>query len=364
MTPHFPTFSAPTPSSSASVLPPETNTHLASQQPQPPDSELLATIPSLALDLITPAELFRHSGWARDRGRVLDSLKRTLQPVARLLRFANCGYGTYVMASNDEPPRYRVVGSTCHDRFCLPCSQARSRTISLNVLERLKTAPVRFLTLTVNTNQQTLHMAIDHLLASFQRLRRSVPWQLHVTGGVAFLEVKWMPDTARWHPHLHCLIEGTYFPHYRLKTAWQQATSGSTIVWIVPVRGRDSIARYVTKYAAKPLNQSFLRDPARLDEAVLALHGRRLSITFGTWRGVALTPKPSDEGWHYFEHLDTLLFRAAAGDVDALQVLAQIDPKATPYAVALARMRSPPAGLSLTPQPSQLKLFPTSPYIL
>lgn len=345
-------------SPSPSVHPPETKSpeqHTGHTSPLPPQDPAFA---AAYLPDVTPAEVFRHSGWAGDRLRVLAALKRTLRPPDRILRFVNCGYGAYVLKSDDDPPRYRTAGSSCHDRFCLPCSQARSHTIALNVLDRLRDRPVRFLTLTVNTSQQTLHMSIDHLVASFQRLRRTASWQLHVTGGVAFLEIKWQPDTARWHPHLHCLIEGTYFPHATLKALWTRVTGGSSIVWITRVSGGPHVARYVTKYAAKPLNSSYLRDPARLDEAITALEGRRLSITFGRWRGVALTPKPPEKGWTNIGTVDSWLHRATDGDVQAINVMAQINAPATATAMALIRLRSPPPEAPPRNRDRQDLLFP------
>jgi hypothetical protein len=54
---------------------------------------------------------FRHSGWNQDRQRVYDALHRTGQSVARTTAFAYCGAHTYVLKSNDDPPRYKLAGS-------------------------------------------------------------------------------------------------------------------------------------------------------------------------------------------------------------------------------------------------------------
>lgn len=288
-----------------------------------PQTRLSATGRSIHND-VRPAVAFRHSGWSIDRRRVGEALDRTRQTIARCDEFAHCGSHAYVLRSCTDPNRYRIAGSSCRDRFCLPCATERSYVIAGNVCELIRDKQVRFLTLTIKTDQLTLAEAIDKLTTSFQALRRRVLWKRAVSGGVAFLELKWSRTKSRWHPHLHCLIEGGFIRQRLIATAWREITVDS---WVVDIRrpaNNEVVARYITKYASKPFDHSYLRFPERLDEAIVALKGRKLAITFGTWRGVCLTATPDEGAWEHVASLETVLYRAANGDVDCAEILASI----------------------------------------
>jgi hypothetical protein len=251
-------------------------------------------------------------------------MSRTNQTTNRMSSFAKCGSHAYVLRSPEPPYRYKVAGSTCHDRLCTPCANTRARIVSHNVLERIGKDRVRFLTLTVATENLSLSQAIDHLMAGFRKLKKRSDWRQHVKGGVAFLEVKWNEPTARWHPHLHCLTQGTFWHYKDLSNAWLRSTGNSPVVHITLVKDTRLVGSYVTKYACKPLNQSYLTDETRLDEAILALKGRRLATTFGRWRGITLTDRSECEAWDNIGTLRELVRLAAIGDPEGLAAMASI----------------------------------------
>lgn len=248
-----------------------------------------------------------------------------MQSVSRIAGFADCGSQAYVMRSVTDPPVYRVAGSSCHDRMCTPCATERSRTIAHNVLDRMGTQRVRFITFTLQHSTQPLTALLNHLYASFKRMQATKLWKRHVTGGVAFLEVKYSDRVEGWHPHFHCLVTGRYIDKQSLQKTWHQITGDSFIVDIRLPGGKASVARYVTKYASKPLSTSFIHSRSLLDEAVLALRGRRLCTTFGNWRGVLLVDKPDEDCWENLGSLSSWLQRAVDGEAEALQVLHQIN---------------------------------------
>lgn len=307
------------------------------------------------------AQIFRHSGWRNDRRRVYRALIDTHQTVARILNFASCGYGSYVLKSHDEPPRYRIAGSKCKDRFCVPCGVERSRTIAANVIDRLGPQPVRAMTLTIGGVHLPLRERLNHLDKSFAALRRTAFWRKYVTGGVAFLEIKWSVATDRWHPHLHILIEGKYIPKRELSIQWHHVTGDSFIVRLSLVNNREAAVRETTKYASKPINNTYLRLPDRLNEAVEALFGRRMCTTFGRWRGVALTPHPNEDAWEHLGSLHDMVQQAAAGHVDAINVLLKLSETAASTAICIARERSPPDLVYRPPVPDQMTLPGTDP---
>lgn len=267
------------------------------------------------------AVVFRHSGWQRPRSLVASALQRTDQCKSRTRAFADCGAQAFVLRSLDDPSQYRIAGSSCHDRFCLPCATERSCVIGGNVLELIKGKPIRFLTLTIKTTHEPLAGSLDKLYKSFQALRRRRIWRKHVTGGVAFLEVKWSPDARRWHPHLHCLVQGSYIDKSRLSRSWHEITTDSFIIDIRRPPNDAAVTRYVTKYASKPFNNTYLNRPELLDEAILALAGRKLALTFGTWRGAKLTGSSIDGCWEPVAALETILNRAARGHAQSRFIL-------------------------------------------
>lgn len=268
--------------------------------------------------------LFRHSGWAHDRRRVYDALLRTGQPCARIHDFTACGKYAYVFQSVEDPEVYTLGGSTCHDRFCLPCGRERSRVIAGNVKLRVQRKPARFLTLTLKSDTESLAYLLAKLSRDFAALRRTKLWRKRVTGGVAFLEVKWKANTDRWHVHLHALLQGRYVPQRELSKLWLKVTGTSEIIDIRIVEDEAHCTHYICKYASKPLDRTVVVVPLRLDEAILALKGKRLCMTFGTWRGYKLTEPPESGTWVQLGTLDEIIGRAETGDViagDALDAL-------------------------------------------
>lgn len=270
------------------------------------------------------AETFRHSGWRRNRRLVYEALRRTMQTIGRITSFCDCGYTAFVYRSVDPPHVYRLAGSSCHDKFCTPCARDRSHTIAANVLAHLDGKSVRFATLTIKHNAETLGRQLDRLYEAFRKLRASRVWKRHVVGGAAFLEIKWIEASQSWHPHLHTIIEGRYFARQALSAAWLKATGDSMVTDIRAIKDAAKIASYVTKYASKTVNDTFINRPDCLDAAIIALRGRRLCLTFGTWRGLKLTECPSDRDWEALGSFHEVCLRAISGDSECAFAIEQV----------------------------------------
>lgn len=267
---------------------------------------------------------FRHSGWQHNRSLVRAALQRRDVPPARLDRWDDCGSNAWVVRDVNDRTRLAVVASYCHDRFCRPCANQRSRTIVGNLTPKLQKKPHRFITLTLKSGNLTLKQMVDKLYRCFRRLRTSKLCKTRLRGGVAFLELKWVQLTDHWHPHLHVICEGTFIPQDQLAAAWLKITGDSYIVDIRFVADRDQVARYVTKYASKPLSATFINRPDQLDEAIAVLGGRRLFTTFGTWRGWRLLEVRCTTEWESVGPLWVLRRDAAAGDPRATAILLQV----------------------------------------
>jgi len=306
-------------------------------------------------------QIFRHTGWAPLRKRVLRAMYLAHAKPKRLRRFARCGADAYVMKDVTQVDRYKVVASYCHDRFCTPCARERSRQLAAAVMNRSKHLKLRFITLTIRATRADLTETVDKVLQSFKKLRTWIGWKRAVRGGVAFVETKYNEQTESWHTHLHVLVDSDYMPQAVLAYQWERATGDSHIVDIRWAGSSERVARYVTKYVAKPLHSSFQFDDGLLQEAVAALSGRRLALQFGDWRGMPLGEADKEGGWEVLCSLTELVRNAAQRDKAAMDVLACLhcDDFAT-LLDAAAKENPPRAPPACPPSAEQPLLFPTN----
>lgn len=250
---------------------------------------------------------FRHSGWAGDRRRIAAALRRVFPGKPLIRRFNDCGSRVIVCRDKADPDRYVPVGNYCRNRWCVPCGNARSAQLARLWKPLLEQQTLRFITLTLRRDGTGLKARLDRLYACFRRLRATDLWRSKVDGAVGFLEVKRSSRSEQWHPHFHVIASGRYIPHEMLKRAWHEITGDSYIVDIRPVRDRDEARRYVMKYATKPGHKTFVHHPTLLDEAISALHGRRLMIRYGTFREFDLRDSTADAVYQPVMTLQELL---------------------------------------------------------
>ncbi len=311
---------------------PETNLHndLYASSGELPDDAALAS-------------RFRHSGWARNRKLIFHSLKRTRQSKSRVANFADCGSTAYVYKRADDPSKFRLGGSSCRDRFCLPCSIDRSRCLATNVLNALGKRPARFVTLTIRQTDAHLRDVLDKLYGSFRKLRSRCFWKNRVKGGCAFIEIKYSVANDAWNVHLHAIVHGRFIPKRDLSHEWRKITGDSYIVDVRLVEDEARIGRYVVKYVSKAFNDTFLNRPSYLDTVVASMVGRRLCLTFGDWRGIKLTESPNEHDWISLGTFHAVVTQAAQGDRESLAAIQAIcRENATQIIEAVANARPPP----------------------
>ena len=285
--------------------------------------------PALAEDTdLSPA--FIHSGWRPFRRKIQAAIHDVFGYDSRLLSFSSCGTGGKVWRSETDRHHYKITANYCHDRWCVVCGIKRGHVIAANLIDHAKDRKLRFITLTLRQqaanwyheqDRYSCKSALNRLLASFSRLRETTSWNRCVDGGVAFVEVKFKPATDAWNVHIHLLYEGRYYPKKQLAGAWLHATGDSFIVDVRDVKDDAHVFRYVTKYVSKPLDPSVIRTPARLREAMRALHQRRTATTFGSWRGLTLTESVDDDGWELVGTLADVLNAARDGNPAMLHVV-------------------------------------------
>jgi hypothetical protein len=188
----------------------------------------------------------------------------------------------------------------------------------------LSKAPTRFITLTLRSDHEPLAKLLNHLYDSFKALRKLPLWRKSQTGGVAFLEIKWNTKTNRWHPHFHVLTQGRYIDQAKLSTAWRTVTGDSWVCDVRAVKEESHALHYCTKYASKPFDRELLHNEDRLDEAIKALQGRRMILTFGKWKGLRVTAKPDHDAWQHVGTVAELARKTIDGDALAADILTKV----------------------------------------
>lgn len=305
----------------------------------------------------TLGEFFRHSGWAPTRRKVWQALRAAETPHSRQSAFASCGGWCRLVRSRTDPTQVRLAASCCHDRFCLPCAASRSRVIAANVLPLVQRRQCRFVTLTLRHRVEPLAASIDRLYKSFKALRKHPLWRGTQRGGVAFLEVKRSRDRLTWHPHFHVLTQGAYIDGVRLRQLWHSITTDSHVVDVRLVRDSSQVLSYVTKYASKPFDPSLFDNPDALVEAITALSGRRMAATFGLWRGLQMTEKPTEDVWEDLGALEDHLYAAARGDAQARALVMQACGERGEILIRMATLILPTAPLARPPPPSDTQIY-------
>lgn len=189
-----------------------------------------------------------------------------------------------------ETGEVRIASNACHLRWCPVCAEARKNYIGHSVAEWLHVQQYpKLMTLTLKHRDMPLFHQVNDLYRYFLQLRKLKDFRNIVTGGVWFFQIKQSSKSKEWHPHIHCVVTGKYFPRAHLKHLWLAITGDSTITDIRSVRDPDGCALEVARYASKPGPLHGL-DLNLAVELVTVMHGRRICGTWGTGRKISLCP--------------------------------------------------------------------------
>ena len=192
-----------------------------------------------------------------------------------------------------ETGKVHVCSNSCRQRWCPICSGSRSNYIVKNIEPWISSLKFpRFLTLTLKHSNAPLKHQIENIYRHFKALRKDKQFKKLVTGGIWFFQVTLSDRSDQWHPHIHCLIQGKYIPHEWIARKWLRITKTSNIVDIRAIKNKTEVAKYVSRYCARPAQLSKFPLPLRT-EIFYALHGRRLCGTWGKAVGISLSPPRS-----------------------------------------------------------------------
>lgn len=280
---------------------------------------------------------FEHRGWQPMRRKIFASMCRCEVPGPRRHAFWTCCDRIHVM-THPTTGELDLYPETCHDRFCLPCGRRRSRRIAAATegLMKAATNKLMFLTLTVRGRpSDSLQSMLDRLRDAWKELRRLKGWRNTIKGGVIMLEVKWSTTSGgHWHPHYHIIAEGAWLDEKWLRDAWNLLTRDSDQCKVKAIREEREALNYVSKYASKPVDGSFVMRASLMDEAMKTLKGIRLAACFGSWHGTPLSKRVDEAdrdeteiltAWVYQGTTDDLRARATRADREAALLLGRVE---------------------------------------
>jgi len=181
---------------------------------------------------------------------------------------------------------------------------------------------VRHFVLTLQTFPDgELADSLRKLRNSFRKLRRTPEWKSKVSGGAYVVEITRNEKNGNWHPHLHLLAYGVYFPLKLLTALWSDATDGSTVVYVSQAHGKH--ANHLAKYAAKPTDLGTWPVDA-INEYAKATHGQRMVQNFGDMKMPSVEDSdknPEPAAHRSVINLSTLRQHAAAGQPAAVALV-------------------------------------------
>lgn len=287
------------------------------------------------LDRQTRFQQVLHAEHWDDRARIINALAdpdhTDHAPAAR--RMAACAQGASFFI-DQATETVRPWLSRCGHRLCPFCSNARSAGTTENLLElMLQHHADRMMILTLRSHDLPLQLQVEQLLHSFKKLRNRAVWKRFVDGGIYVLEITKNPKTGLWHPHLHILYVGKFWPQKHLSATWRDITIDSNVVWVTQVHDIDGAAKELAKYIGKPQRIATLT-PSQIREYATATKSVRMLQTFGTLHGKkpADSDKPdpaprTDER----VRLSTLLHLSRLGHEEAVILLTRLAEKYTVF---------------------------------
>lgn len=245
---------------SSSLDPPETNAHF----PESSDYQTYR-VSFNPVEFQAANELYEKMDFS-GRGEKV----RRLSMCSKIARFAR----------NNETGRVKVFSSACHLRWCSICAKNKAVRVKNKIKDWMDTVKrPRFLTLTMRHSTAPLSSQIDAIHKHFKNFRRHPSMKNRIVSGVWALQIEHNDERMEWHPHIHCIIVGSWIPQREIADLWLQITKTSKIVHIESISDMDKAADYLARYVARPTQLTKVPEERR-QELYLAVAGRRL---YGQW---------------------------------------------------------------------------------
>lgn len=225
--------------------------------------------------------VIHHAHW-EERYSIIEALGTTYsKPLMRQAqKLAACGQSARLWL-DEQTHTVKTLITRCRNRMCPWCTHARTAKAKRQILAIMHTMKhPRTIVLTARSRHAPLAEQISTMRQAFAKLRRGKEWKRLVAGGIYAVEITWNPHAETWHPHLHLIVDGEYFPQARLAWLWKKATGDSDIVWVKNVDNPISQAMELAAYIGKPPKIKAMPGRALRDYAH-ATQGARMLQTFG-----------------------------------------------------------------------------------
>lgn len=281
----------------------------------------------------TPYQARVHSGHHADRRRVISALLSASKisgpaddlddadPHYRIARkIAHCCRAATIL-NDASTGQIMLSQARCRSRLCPRCAKIRQYEMAAKIRQLVREIDdARFLTLTLASSDAPLADQIARLKDCFKRLRRRRAGKAHITGGVMVLEITYNHSRKQWHPHLHCIVDGTYWPQAEIADAWEKITGDSRIVDIRRVGSRDALTRYVVKYVSKTSCSQKIPHH-KIAEWATEVHGSRMFQAFGHLHAIAIEkPEKPDRDYENLASMAQMSRAAANGNQRAARL--------------------------------------------
>lgn len=287
-------------------------------QPEPDTPSLdnrKTSVDATAADATAQRFLFKR--WSKQHQRWIEILSTSQNHQPYAARMEKCGSDAWIQRS-PSTNRVRLVCNACRVRCCPRCQHNAASKLQRRLDIALRCAPqtdFRLITLTMRSTSAPLKTQILNLKSSFRRLRQRKSWQHHVKGGYAILEITYNAKRDHWHPHLHIITTGRFFPQEELSREWGNASRGSTIVDIRRIKTTKGVLHYVTAYVTKQPDDLGAAPDNRWLEYFDAIKSSRFLIAFGNVpKAEKLPPDPEDpRDWEPLYPLYVVVLAAQQG---------------------------------------------------
>lgn len=214
----------------------------------------------------------------------------------------------------------------CKSRLCVLCGARRAKELHTQILPLVKNMnSPRIIVLTPKSTDRPLREQIQTLVKNFTKLRKTDDWKRRFSAGFYCIEVTHNDVTNQWHPHLHIIVDGSYWFWEELRNTWHDVTGNSFIITINRCNSHDHAVREITKYSTKTQNIKTV-PPYRVPEWALQVKSMRFINMFGGLRKPKQEKTDTDpyEGYIYLAALSAVEATIAQGKPGAQDVFNRI----------------------------------------
>lgn len=236
------------------------------------------------------------------RRLVVAALAVRLHALADRLGRCGRGYWAWDARPGQHAPLLDADGSpvrllaSCNCRLCPACAPRRLWKFAARITKLFpaSASPVLVTLTREPLPGETPVTAAAAVLAAFYRLRRMKLWKGAVVGGVAYLHFAGLDGR---HAHVHAVLDAKWLDQAELLAAWRKRLKPPGSRAASPAGGAriecaDSLDA-VLKYVLRAPDPDAVAD-ADLPGLLAWMHGRHLTLTFGSLRGKRVAePSPT-----------------------------------------------------------------------